>query len=462
MKKQSVRIMGALLSFALLSAAEAKDTSDDPYALQEVSGSRLQEFVVSVSDIDLILPAFTDVFKWSVKHDGQIDPTVIRLWGLPFGTTGREVLVGNAASQFGYVRLVDLDVPVQVLMRPGGRWWDTGGLFNLNLLVKDLDATEAGLRAIGWTAPGVQSTYARGEDVRGKSQIMIGPDDLVISFQERQAPPLSGWPEFDGATHIETGYQIVSDLEAWYSFYADALEFRGLGLRERPQTDAIGPNDYGLPNNTSEGAGYRQANIMFPAETKQSLGARQWMTATGFDFEPQIVPPNLGITTLRIPVPDLDHVLERLDAAGIPLAQPQHILFLEPYGAVRAVMVKSPGGSGQLITLFEPGAKPMTEAELKAFFNPGRFGEWVRFNRLMEGTIHYKAGGNATVTWETGLNEDGIWVIKGDAICTSWYRLRDFRELCVQHYNLGTDTTQSFRVGAGPDGTTKFRAPDTP
>nr|NKB44700.1 hypothetical protein [Alphaproteobacteria bacterium] len=205
MTKQFGNIVSSLFAGLFCTMAMAQTGDEDPYALTDIAGSRTQEFVISVSSLDATLPAFTDVFQWQVKRKGAIDPTVMRLWGLPFGTTGREVLVGNADSQYGYVRLVEFDLPDRQLMRPSGRWWDTGGLFNLNILVKDLDATEAALRRLGWTARGLKSTYDRGETARGESQVMIGPDDLVVSFQERQAPPLKGWPAFGGATHMEGG-----------------------------------------------------------------------------------------------------------------------------------------------------------------------------------------------------------------------------------------------------------------
>ncbi len=423
--------------FAIVLSGLAQADGHDPYALENVEGSRIQEFVISVSELDATLAAFTDVFRWEIKREGEIDPTAIRLWGLPFGTTGREVLVGNGQSQFGYVRLVEIDTPDKKLMRPAARWWDTGGLYNLNILVRDLNWTEESLRRLGWTPRGLKSTYDRGT-AKGESQVMIGPDDLVVSFQERQQPPLDGWPEFEGATHIEVGYQMVTDLEAWYAFYTDVLGFEGIGLRERPQTGAIGPNDYGLPHNVTEGAGYRQANVLFPRPTKQSLGARQWMTAEGYDFSDRIGPPNLGILSVRLPVADLDAVLERMTDVGMEPASDVQILFLEPYGAVRAFAIKTPGGSGQWLTVFEPGVKPMTKVELEDFFGPGRFGEWVRFNNLMTGTVHYKKGGDARVTWVDGLDEEGTWTIKGDAICTAWYRLRVGFESHAARANLRT------------------------
>lgn len=451
----------SIVAIAVCAGWSAQAEDEASFGLNDVAGSRIQEFVISVSNLDVMRTTFTEVFKWEVKREGPIDPTVIRLWGLPFGTTGQEVLVGNAASDYGFVRLVEIDAEDKQLMRPGARWWDTGGIFNLNVLVKDLDATESALQRMGWTARGLKSTYDRGS-AKGQSQVMIGPDDLVVSFQERTAPPLEGWPEFAGATHIEVGYQMVRDLDSWYAFYDETLGLEGIGLRDRPQDGPVGPNDYGLPHNASDVASYRQANVMFPRETKQSLGARAWTNAQGYDFASRIKAPNLGILSVRLPVPDLDAVLERLDRDGHSPIGDVQILFLEPYGAVRAALVRSPGGSGQLLTVFEPFAKPMTEAELTEFFGPGRFGNWVRFNSEMTGTVHYKNGGDARVSWATGLDEEGTWTIKGDAICTAWYRLRNFRELCVRHYRVGESTTQSFRIGAGPDGITTFQPPDNP
>jgi len=455
-----VRQFVSIMAMAILANGSAYAQDRNPYALAQSEGSRIQEFVISVSNLEEMQAAFTDVFKWEVKHQGPVDPTVVRLWGLPFETKGREVLVGNGESKYGFVRLVEIESDDKKLMRPGARWWDTGGLFNLNVLVKDLDATQAALRDLGWTARAFKSTYDRGT-ARGESQIMIGPDDLVVSFQERQAPPLQGWPDFEGATHIEVGYQIVQDLEAWYAFYSETLGFEGIGLRDRPQSGEIGPNDYGLPHNASGITDYRQANVMFPRETKQSLGARAWTNAEGYDFADRINAKNLGILTVRLPVSDLDAVLARMARDGHAPVGDVQVLLLEPYGAVRAALVRTPGGSGQLLTLFEPNIKPMTKSELADFFDPGRFGNWVRFNNKMTGTVHYMAGGDARVTWATGLDEDGTWEIKGDSICTAWYRLRDFRELCVRHYRVGDSTTQSFRIGAGPDGITAFGPPET-
>lgn len=119
-------------------------------------------------------------------------------------------------------------------------------------------------------------------------------------------------------------------------------------------------------------------------------------------------------------------------------------------GTTRAMIVAE--GNSRL-ELFERGAKPMTERELKDFTAKGQFSTWTRFNNKPTGTVVWRPDGGAHVKWNQGsLDEAGTWTIRGDAVCTAWFRLREGKELCVQHYRLFGDTTQSFRADGTPDG----------
>lgn len=243
--------------------------------------SRIQEFVVIVSDLDRMLPAFTDVLKWKIKHEGAVDRTVLNTWGLSPKLEGREVVVGNDASDYGFVRLVQLSGVEQELIRPGARWWDNGGTLNINVLVKDLEATVDGLRALGWYSRAFPEEYIYPGSVRGASMIMIGPDDLMLSFQERRSPPLSGWPEFEGATHIEVGYEMAPDVRAWTAFYRDVVGFEVREISNRGGSDEpIGPNDFGLPHN-SIGLDLSELGGARPFDGEQLLGVRTQIQATG-------------------------------------------------------------------------------------------------------------------------------------------------------------------------------------
>lgn len=444
-------MLRAILAAALAGTTAAAEERA-PRSIDLTQGSHIQEFVISVSSLERTLPAFTEVMKWAVLDRGRADASVARLWGLDTDTPVEQALVGNAVSPYGFIRLVEIKTGPKELIRPGGRWWDTGGMFNFNVFVRDLEATQAALRAHGWSANSLVSTYER-PTASGKTMMMMGPDDVVMSFQQRLSRPMTGWPEFAGASHIEVGYQIVTDITAWHDFYTRVLGFAPLGgVRTLTDDKPIGPNVYGLPHNVVGLTDGWQANVKFRDAHEQSLGARQFKAATGYDFTARANPPNLGIMTVRIPVADLMAVHGRIVAAKADMPGALQIVRLAPYGTVRALAVRSPG-SGLWLELFQPGAEPMTETELKAFTARGRYATWTRFNNKLTGNVLWRPDGTAHVTWDQGtLDEEGTWAIKGNAVCTAWFRLRNNRELCVHHYRLDGETTQSFTVDGRTDG----------
>ena len=417
--------------------------------------SRIQEFVVVVSDLDRMLPAFTDVLKWQIKHEGRVDRSVLYSWNLPVDTEGREVLVGNAASDYGLVRLVELSDVEQELIRPGARWWDTGGVLNINVLVKDSVAVTAGLRALGWYSRALPEPYVYPGNVKGVSMIMIGPDDLMLSFQERQSPPLTGWPEFEGATHIEVGYEIAKDPAAWTDFYRDVVGFKVRDLSTRGGKDGpIGPNDFGLPHNAT-GLDFSTLGGAKPHDGEQLLGVRTFTKATGYDFSERARPPHLGIASVRFPVTDVDALAERIAKAGIALAAERQIVNLPPYGRVKLLAVRNPGGGNQWVEFFAPGVEPLNKEEFERLLEGGLNGEWQAFGSSTGGISEWHADGSARVTFGRG-EATGTWTLKGNAICTSWTTLRDGRESCARYYHLGGRRFESFTMTGQPEGFSTF------
>jgi hypothetical protein len=437
----------------LLTSSIAAGQDQPVFPIDLSQGNHIQEFVISVSDMKRTLPTFTDVMKWKIFDQGKADASVARLWGLDTETPVDQVLVGNAESKYGFIRLVEIKIDKKEIIRPGGRWWDTGGIFNFNVFFRDLDSTAVDLRKYGWNANNLPATYERPNNVRGKTMMMLGPDDVMMSFQQRISRPMTGWPDFQGASHIEVGYQIVTDIKAWSDFYTNVLGFGALGgIRELKDDKPVGPNVYGLPHNAVGFTDGFQVNVKFRDKHEQSLGARQFTNATGYDFTSRANPPNLGIMTVRVPVSDVKALRERIVSAKIDMPSDLQIVRLAPYGAVRALAVRSPG-SGMWLELFQPGAEPMTEGELKDFTRQGRYATWTRFNNKLTGSVLWRKDGSARVKWdEGGLDEEGTWAIKGNAVCTAWKKLRNNRELCVHHYRLAGDTTQSFTVDGRTDG----------
>ncbi len=442
-------LLAAVVHMAAASAADTR-TAIDPGA-----ETQIQEIVISVSDIERAVPAFRDVLQWKLLQSGPANATVARSWGLPGKTRINEVLLGNAASRYGYVRLVQIaDVPQQPI-RPMGRWWDTGGLYNLNVLVKDLDAVEAGLMKNGWHAVSLVDAYEYPGNVRGKSQIMVGPESVVLSFQQRISPALAGWPEFTGAAHIETGYQIVTDFDKANDFWKNIIGLTTREPRLRQSDKPVGKNDYGLPHNLIGVEDSRQGGAYPRKGGEQLIGLRQFVSATGFDFTERARPPNLGIMTLRLPFADIDPILARARAARMTLAAEPQIVDMAPYGKVRLAALRAPG-SGLWVEIFEPGAKPLSHDSMQTLLGRGARGTWVSFGGGARGTMWYARGGKANVTWDKG-GVKGTWALKGNSICTAWPSMRDGREQCAVYFQVDGRSYQSFQIDGTPDGFNTFQ-----
>ncbi len=434
---------------ASFGAAFAEDAV--PVAIDNGGETRMQEFVIGVADLAQAKQAYTDVLKWKVKHAGPADLSIVNLWRLDLKARVDEVLVGNEQSNYGFVRLVDIKGVERKIARPNGSWFDTGGMMNLNVLVKDLNATVAGLRQLGFHAFSQPESYVYPTGAKGLSAMMIGHDDVVVSFQERQSPPLQGWPPFEGASHIETGYQIVTDIGAWNDFWTKTVGLSAREIRDRRADKAIGANDYRLPYNSKGLDDSRQGGAYPRKGGEQLLGVRQFLNSTGAVYADLAAPPNLGIVAVRLPMKDVDGLAQRVAAAKIPFAAPLQVYNLPPYGKVKGFAVRAPGGSGLWTEFFEMNPEPMTAAEMKDMLSKHTKSSWVPTGWRGGGTSTFNRDGSAEVTWSTG-KAVGRWELKGNAICTAWTTLRDGRESCAIYYAVGDKVFQSYTMTGQPEG----------
>lgn len=314
----------------------------------------LLEAVVIVSEIGRVLPAFTEALQWDVLAELEADASLAQRWGLPADVTMRQVVVGRTGSANGLVRLVEIDGVDQKLIRPGGSWWDIGGTRNLNVLVRDTSAMESALRTLGWSARSAPTFYERPGGVRGSAMSMVGPDDLVLSFQGRvgPSPAVDGEGDFRAATRLQTGYQVLADVESWRAFFSDVVGFDTNARNiERGETRA-GPNGFGLPHNATGLLDLVMGGARF-SNSSQFLGFIHFTKATGFDYASRAHPPNLGIAVLRVEVADIHSLHARFEDEGIDVVVPLAEHRMAPYGTVKSATVIAPGGSAQWIEFIE-------------------------------------------------------------------------------------------------------------
>ena len=231
------------------------------------------------------------------------------------------------------------------------------------------------------------------------------------------------WGASGGAPIASRLVQRVPDLAAWVRFHVQTLRlFRAVAVRGRNAHRAV-------EIESLDGQLRLRAELPTPGMAQASFAVR--MTTT-----------------------DIEALRSRLVDAGIVLAADAQLLRLsaDPLNFVRALAVRVPE-SGIWVEVIEPGARPMSQGDLLKFTASDRMSHWTRFNNQLTGLVWWRADGSAHVKWDQGnLDVEGTRTVRGDTLCTAWQGLREGRELCVQHYRLWGDVTQSFRVDGTPDG----------
>lgn len=180
---------------------------------------------------------------------------------------------------------------------------------------------------------------------------MIGPDDLVVGFQQRIAPPLQRWPEFEAGSHVENVMEIVEDPDAWLlvagAIVEPVAEAGSLSARIVSRTVRESPRGalpYGLPRQFAADVDARQAILRFGERGEQMMTAWSFGSVRGEDHSARIDGTHAGVIALRIRVPDLTSVERVLRERGAQAVRRSGVA-LAPYGFVDSMTVTSAGGS---------------------------------------------------------------------------------------------------------------------
>ena len=302
-----------------------------------------QEAVFSVSDADSYAEFFTETAGWKILHEGPAPFGILQGWQLPDSASAREIVLGNPGTERGFVRLMEFKGVEQQQIRSSAQTWDTGGWFDVNSRVLDMDDMFGKFQARDWQAVSDPVQFAFGPFVV-KEWLVRGPDGIVFALIERVQPPLEGYPRLRKMSRLFNATQIVTDIEAARRFYIDQLGFK-LYLEHSGASDAPGSNVLGLPHNLAAEIP-RHVVVMHPdAVSEGSIEILQFDGLEGADFSDRAAPPNLGILMLRFPVRDIEAFAELADVEGFDVVMPPTRLRIRPYGDVTIMGIRGPDGA---------------------------------------------------------------------------------------------------------------------
>ena len=313
-----------------------------PVPAESLVSAGYQEAVFSVRDAASYANFFAEVGGWETLHEGSIAPELLRSWGLPEQARAIEIVVGNPGTARGYVRLVQFLGVEQLQIRSNAQSWDTGGFFDVNVRVLDMEAKFLALQGRNWQAASDPVQFGFGPFLV-EEWLARGPDGIVLALIERIEPPLEGWPHLKQISRLFNATQVVSDFAAAKRFYLEQLGFE-IYLENRGTSPEPGLNVLGMPHNLASQLP-RTVVILHPdALNEGSVELLHFEGLRGADYSARAVPPNLGILMLRFPVTNLDAFAALVERENIEVAmRPMHVE-IAPYGDARLMAVRGPDG----------------------------------------------------------------------------------------------------------------------
>ncbi|MDX2143483.1 MAG: hypothetical protein SFV19_09015 [Rhodospirillaceae bacterium] len=312
----------------------------------------VQEIIVSVKNLDRATEVYRQVARYEIKHEGAADASLAVAWGLPPGTPMRERVLGLPSTDRGLLRLVNIQGLAQVQVRSSARPFDTGGIFNFNSLVKDMDGVFEALRDHGFQGFADPNRYTLfGKNYAGA--LLRGHDGVVINLLQRVGQPYDDQPAFETMSHIINATQMVRDYQESRDFFVEKLGWV-VRWEASPTWPPDGSNNMGLPNSLLLSGAVKEKAASFAFGKEADGGTIEIFNfegVTGRDFSDRAQPPNLGILTYRVHVPDLKVYAEQIAARGVTAHRPMTEAVIAPYGKVRIMVVRAP--SGAWLELFE-------------------------------------------------------------------------------------------------------------
>ena len=300
------------------------------------------EVIFSVRNLERDKSFYSKTCGWDIVHEGEVDKSILDFWNLPDTATADEVILKYPGKEGGKVRLISFQNVEQKHIRDSSQSWDTGGIYDVDVRVLDLDEKIEAFQSQGWSGYAPAKTYHFNE-FHVTEILMRGSEDIVFAMIKRHAPQLEGYPMLKHISHVFNSSQIVKDIGISKDFFINKLGFTQYS-EFNAEDGPAGPNVFGVPYNYYDKIARRISIVSPDGRNEGSVELVQLDGLEGRDYSSDAIPPNLGILMLRFPVDNLsefeDHIMN--NGVEIHLKGRSHI---EPYGTCNVIVIKSPDGA---------------------------------------------------------------------------------------------------------------------
>lgn len=302
----------------------------------------LSEIVKSVGSIPREMAIWHDIFGWTVRYSGTLSAEQLQFWHVDAPTNGSEILCGFPGAEYGLLRLVKFENCKQTIIRSGAQIWETGGIFDFDLRVADMQTTYNALIDAGWYVFGESMELRIGNFVLNEA-LLFGPEAAGLALVDRIEPPLSKETAHNGILGtIYLSVTVAKNIETTAYFLTETLGFAELErLTVKPETPS--PTIFRLPWNLAPRVPVHLGGFS-PTGTRETIiEVFQFEGLHGEDRSARAVPPNRGLLMYRFPVKGIDEYFAHVSARTLVTTTLSKIDIL-PYGLVKAFAVCSPDG----------------------------------------------------------------------------------------------------------------------
>jgi len=295
-----------------------------------------KEVVFSVRNLPHATEMYADLGGWDVVHKAEIGRSQLDFWNLPAIATAESSLLKYPGRDFGLLRLISFQNVEQKHIRSNSQSWDTGGIYDVDLRVKDIEKKIEDFHAYGWTGFCDYEEYHFNQF--HVSEILLkGTEDMVFALIQRHAPVLTNFPQLEEMSHIFNSSQAKD-------FYLNKLGWQ-IYMENISENSKAGPNVFGIPHNIYPDT-RRKILILSPdGGNEGSVELVEIEGLVGRDFSDQCAPPNLGILMLKYPVENLEAYSVHLESKSVKIINKAKALDFAPYGKADVISVQSPDGA---------------------------------------------------------------------------------------------------------------------
>ncbi|WP_298477836.1 VOC family protein [uncultured Maribacter sp.] len=300
-----------------------------------------QEVVFSVYNLERALQFYQEICGWEILTRHKGDTNLKSIWKLEEEVTIEEVVLRNPEDHEGFLRLVKFSNVDQQQIRSGTQIWDSGGIFDVNVRVKDMKTMYTTFQREGWNGYTDPHRFTFGQfDV--SEVVLKGHDGITIAAMERFYPPLEGF-EFKKVSRIFNSTTVCKNYKKSLAFFTEVLGFK-IYFETPGNKRENGKNVIGVPPNINGGITAPVCIVHPEGKNFGSIELLETKELKGKDCSKLAQPPNLGILMLRFPVKDAEVYAKKIIDNGGKLNTEVQVLEINPYGKIKAFSVRTPDG----------------------------------------------------------------------------------------------------------------------